>query len=238
MLKIRKSDDRGLAELDWLRSRHPFSFADYHDSGFMGFGSLRVINEDRIEPSRGFATHAHRDMEIVTYVLEGALEHRDSIGSSGVIRPGDVQRMSAGMGIRHSEFNHSDLQAVHLLQIWIHPEQTGLAPEYEQKAFSDSDKRGVLRLVGSRDGRDGSVVIHQDIDMYAALLSEDGSLSHDLESGRVGWLQVARGEIELGEHRLRAGDGVAIEGPYSMALSGVSRNGDAEFLFFDMQHDG
>ncbi len=238
MLKIRRSDDRGLADIDWLHSRHTFSFADYHDSEFMGFGSLRVINEDRIEPSRGFSTHAHRDMEIVTYVLEGALEHKDSIGSRGVIRPGDVQRMSAGTGIRHSEFNHSESDAVHLLQIWILPQQTGLAPEYEQKAFSDSDKRGVLRLVGSRDGRDGSVVIHQDIDMYAALLSEDGSASHDLDAGRAGWLQVARGEIELGEHRLQAGDGVAIEGPYSMLMTGVPGNGDAEVLFFDMQHDG
>lgn len=231
MLKIRKAEDRGLANLEWLSSRHTFSFADYHDPDFMGFGPLHVINEDRVEPSKGFATHGHRDMEIVSYALEGALEHKDSIGNGGVIRPGDVQRMSAGTGIRHSEFNHSDSQVVRFLQIWILPEQAGLTPGYEQKTFSDDDKRGRLRLVGSRDGRDGSVVIHQDVDMYAALLSEGQAVTHDVIAGRKGWVQIARGAVTLGDERLQAGDGAAIEGPYMTVLTGTS---DGEVLLFDL----
>jgi redox-sensitive bicupin YhaK (pirin superfamily) len=199
MLAIRKAPERGRASFGWLDSRHSFSFGHYHDPAFMGHGPLRVINEDRVEPGRGFDTHGHRDMEIISYVLDGALEHKDSIGTGSVIRPGDVQRMSAGTGVMHSEFNASKTEPVHFLQIWILPAANGIAPGYEQKHFSDAEKRGRLRLVGSRDGREGSVTIHQDISLYAALLDGTDRVSYELPEGCKGWVQIARTEISLVE---------------------------------------
>ena len=231
MLAIRPADDRGLANLGWLNSRHTFSFGHYYDPQFMGFGPLRVINEDRVKPSQGFGTHGHSDMEIISYVLDGALEHRDSLGTGSIIRPGDVQRMTAGTGVRHSEYNASSTDPVHFLQIWIIPEKNGLEPSYEQKAFSDDEKRGQLRLVGSRDGRDGSVMIHQDVDLYASLLGANDSVSYELGEDRNGWVQVARGSVRLDDNELSAGDGVALEGARTLAFEGV---GDAEILLFDM----
>jgi quercetin 2,3-dioxygenase len=232
MLTIRSAQDRGVANFGWLDSRHTFSFGNYRDPKYMGFADLRVINEDFVAPGQGFPTHGHQDMEIVTYILEGALEHKDSIGTGSVILPGDVQRMSAGTGIRHSEYNASQSETVHLLQIWILPEQKGIEPSYEQKNFSEADKLSKLRLVGSRDGRDGSVVIHQDINLYAAALPAGESVSHAFGSGRVGWLQVARGSVKLNEHQLKAGDGVAIDRETKIEIQGIDRN--AEVLLFDM----
>jgi quercetin 2,3-dioxygenase len=232
MLTIRSAQDRGVANFGWLDSRHTFSFGNYHDPNHMGFADLRVINEDIVAPGQGFPTHGHQDMEIVTYILEGALEHKDSIGTGSVILPGDVQRMSAGTGIRHSEYNASQSETVHLLQIWILPEQKGIAPSYEQKNFTEADKLGKLRLVGSRDGRDGSVVIHQDINLYAATLPGGESVSHTFAPGRVGWLQVARGSVQLNEHQLKAGDGVAIDRETKIDIQGIDR--DTEVLLFDM----
>ena len=231
MLDIRRSEDRGRANFGWLNSRHTFSFGHYYDPGFMGFGPLRVINEDRVQPGRGFDTHGHSDMEIISYVLDGALEHKDSMGNGSIIKPGDVQRMTAGTGVRHSEFNASDTDSVHFLQIWILPERDGLEPGYEQNAFSVEDKRGKLALVGSRDGRDGSVTIHQDVDLYATLLSDGETVSHDLADGRKGWVQVATGTVTLNGRELDAGDGVAVQGPATIEIAGTS---DTEVLLFDM----
>ncbi len=231
MLAIRPANERGLANLGWLNSRHTFSFGHYYDPKFMGFGPLRVINEDRVEPGQGFGTHGHSDMEIISYVLDGALEHKDSLGTGSIIRPGDVQRMSAGTGVRHSEFNASDSDPVHFLQIWILPEQDGLEPSYEQKAFSDDEKRGRLRLVGSRDGRDGSVTIHQDVNLYASLLASGDRVDYELGEGRYGWVQVARGSVRLDDNNLSAGDGVALRGDRTVELEGVD---GAEILLFDM----
>lgn len=230
-LTLRKSDERGHANLGWLDSRHSFSFGHYHDPKHMGFGPLRVINDDRVAPGGGFATHPHSDMEIISYVLEGRLAHKDSLGTGSVIRPGDVQRMSAGTGIRHSEFNASKTEPVHFLQIWIIPERNGLAPGYEQKTFADAEKRGKLRLVGSRDGRDGSVTIHRDVDLYASLLSAGETVTHQLPAGRGAWVQVARGSLILNGERLAEGDGVAVSTPGALRLEGVD---DAEALLFDM----
>src|SRR3979490_2410720 len=207
MIAVRHREERGVANFGWLDSRHTFSFGEYHDPAHMGFGPLRVINEDRVQPGTGFDTHGHRDMEIISYVLEGALEHKDSIGTGSVIRPGDVKVMSAGTGIRHSEFNHSKTEPVHFLQIWVMPNRQGIAPRYEQKTFPDAEKRGRLRLVGSSDGRDGSVVIHQDVELLAALLSAGEKLTHTLASGRKGWIQVIRGAVVLDGGDLVAGDG-------------------------------
>ena len=232
MLAIRHAEDRGLANFGWLNSRHTFSFGRYYDPQFMGFGPLRVINEDRVRPGQGFDTHGHSDMEIISYVLDGALEHKDSMGNGSIIRPGDVQRMTAGTGVRHSEYNASDTDPVHFLQIWILPEQDGLEPGYEQKAFSDGEKRGRLRLVGSRDGRDGSVTIHQDVDLYATLLGDGDSVGHELAEGRKAWVQVATGNAVLNGEPLEPGDGVAIDGPASIRLTGSS---DTEVLLFDMR---
>jgi quercetin 2,3-dioxygenase len=232
MLRIRPAQDRGIANLGWLESRHSFSFGEYHDPNHMGFADLRVINEDRVAPGKGFGTHGHRDMEIVTYVLEGTLEHKDSIGTGSVIRPGDVQRMSAGTGIQHSEFNASTAEPVHLLQIWILPEEKGIEPGYEQKHFAVSDKRGKLRLVGSRDGRDGSITIHQHVDLYAAALWEGESVSYTFTPSRVGWLQVARGAVQLNDRSLSAGDGVAIAQESLITLQGVTQ--ESEVLLFEM----
>lgn len=231
MLQVRHAEERGIANLGWLHSKHTFSFGQYYDPKFMGFGPLRVINEDRVQPGKGFGMHGHEDMEIISYVLQGSLEHRDSIGTGSVIRPGEVQRMSAGTGIRHSEFNHSDSELVHFLQIWILPEREGLEPSYEQKAFGEDEKLGQLRLVGSRDGRDGSVTIHQDVDLYSTLLAEGKAVNHKLAENRNCWAQVARGTVRVDGEQLHPGDGVAIIDQHAFTLHGLS---DAEVLIFDM----
>ncbi len=231
---IRKSEHRGEAKFGWLDSKHSFSFGQYYDPDHMGFGPLRVINEDRVAPGEGFPTHPHSDMEILSYVLEGALEHRDSLGTGSVIRPGDVQRMSAGTGIRHSEFNASHAEPVHFLQIWIVPERRGIEPGYEQKAFQAEEKRGHLRLVASRDGREGSVTIHQDASLYATVLSEGARAAHDLAEGRLAWIQVARGRVRLNGDGLEAGDGIGVDAPGTLELEGES---DAEVLLFDMSSE-
>jgi redox-sensitive bicupin YhaK (pirin superfamily) len=231
MITIRKSDDRGRADHGWLDSRHTFSFADYHDPDQMGFRTLRVINEDRVEAGQGFGTHPHRDMEILSYVLEGALEHKDSMGTSSTIRPGEVQRMTAGTGVLHSEYNPSRKEPVHFLQIWIMPEKKSLKPGYEQKAFPDVDRKNRLRLVASRDGRDGSLTIHQDAELYTTLLSRGESVSHPLKAGRHAWVQVARGAATLNGKPLATGDGAAISGEQSLELKATA---DAEVLMFDL----
>jgi redox-sensitive bicupin YhaK (pirin superfamily) len=228
MIRVRKADDRGHFNHGWLNTFHTFSFADYHDPDFMGFRALRVINEDWVTPGQGFGTHGHRDMEIVTYVLEGALSHADSMGTGSVIRPGEVQRMSAGTGVMHSEKNASDEQ-VHLLQIWILPERHGLRPEYEQKAFPASERDGRLRLVASHDGRDGSLTIHQDVDLYTTTLRDGASVTFDIRPNRYGWLQVARGALSLNGQPLSAGDGAAIENETKLTIAG-----DGEALLFDL----
>jgi redox-sensitive bicupin YhaK (pirin superfamily) len=232
MLSIRKSAERGIANLGWLHSRHSFSFADYYDPQHMGFGPLRVINEDTVRPGQGFGTHGHRDMEIISYVLEGALEHKDSIGTGSVIRPGDVQVMSAGTGIRHSEFNHSKTEPVHFLQIWIVPDRDGITPRYDQKTFPDAEKRGRLRLVGASDGRDGSIVIHQDVELFAGILDAGEQAAHAFKKGRKGWLQVVRGSVEANQQRLQAGDGVAMQDELNLALN--SQADGTEVLVFDL----
>jgi len=232
MITIRPAQDRGTANFGWLDSRHTFSFGNYHDPNYMGFADLRVINEDKVTSGQGFGTHGHRDMEIISYVLEGALEHKDSIGTGSVIRPGDVQRMSAGTGIQHSEFNASKTEPVHFLQIWILPEQKGIKPSYEQKTFSEEEKRGTLRLVGSRDGRDGSITIHQDVNLYASTLPDGETVSHPLAEGRVAWLQVVRGAVQLNDQPLTAGDGAAIAQESRITLQGAAK--DTEVLLFDM----
>ncbi len=231
MISIRRAEERGLAHFGWLHSRHTFSFGNYFDPRFMGFGPLRVINEDRVEPGRGFGEHGHRDMEIISYVVEGALEHRDSMGNGSVIRPGDIQRMTAGSGVRHSEMNHSATEPVHFLQIWIEPEREGLAPDYEQKTFNDGDRRGILRLVGSRDGREGSITIHRDVDLYASLLAPGERISHDVDDERRVWLQVVRGELDVEGMPVSAGDGLALVSPRALSITAAS---DAELLLFDM----
>ncbi len=232
MITIRPAQDRGAANFGWLDSRHTFSFGNYYDANHMGFANLRVINEDKVTPGQGFGTHGHRDMEIISYVLAGALEHKDSIGTGSVIRPGDVQRMSAGTGIRHSEYNASKTEPVHFLQIWILPEQEGIAPGYEQKTFPAEEQRGTWRLVGSRDGRDGSITIHQDVNLYAATLHEGDVVRHAFANGRVAWLQVARGAVQLNDQTLTAGDGAAIVQESQITVQGAAHN--AEVLLFDM----
>jgi redox-sensitive bicupin YhaK (pirin superfamily) len=232
MITIRHAKERGVANFGWLDSRHTFSFGEYYDPAKMGFGPLRVINEDRVSPGQGFGTHGHKDMEIISYVLEGALEHKDSIGTGSVIRPGDVQVMSAGTGIRHSEFNHSKTEPVHFLQIWVMPDRQGIAPRYEQKTFPDAEKRGRLRLVGSSDGRDGSVVIHQDVELLAALLTAGERVTHALAAGRKGWIQVIRGAVALHGHDLAAGDGAAVADESDLSITGKVDN--TELLVFDL----
>ena len=230
-LVVRRAGERGRANFGWLDSRHTFSFGNYHDPEHMGFGPLRVINDDRVAPGGGFPTHPHADMEIVTYVLDGALAHEDSLGTGSAIRPGDVQRMSAGTGIRHSEFNASRTEPVHFLQIWIFPERRGLVPSYEQKSFGGGADVGRLRLIGSRSGRDGSLTIHQEVDLYAARLSRGDAVSHALDEQRLAWVQVARGEVNLNGEKLMAGDGVATTEPGTLTLEAAA---DAEVLLFDM----
>jgi redox-sensitive bicupin YhaK (pirin superfamily) len=232
MIAVRHAAERGTVNLGWLDSRHTFSFGHYYDPDHMGFGPLRVINEDRVRPGAGFDTHGHQDMEIISYVLEGALEHKDSIGTGSVIRPGDVQVMSAGTGIRHSEFNHSKSEPVHFLQIWVLPNRKGLPPRYDQKSFPATEKRDRLRLVGSPDGRDGSIVIHQDADIYDTLLSRDHAVSHALKAGRKGWVQVVSGAVEVNGKAAAAGDGVAVED--EAVLSVTSRADGSEVLVFDL----
>ena len=232
MLNIRKAQDRGKANLGWLESYHTFSFAEYYDPQHMGFADLRVINDDIIAPAKGFGTHPHRDMEIVTYVLDGALEHRDSMGNGSVMRPGDVQRMSAGTGVTHSEFNHSQQEPVHLLQIWILPNRNGHTPGYEQKHFAADEKRGRLRLIASLDGAEGSVSLNQDVKVFAALLDGEETASYAVNTGRVAWIHVARGEVEINGETLRGGDGASVDPETELNLS----NGqDAEILLFDMK---
>jgi redox-sensitive bicupin YhaK (pirin superfamily) len=232
MINVRHAAERGTANFGWLDSRHTFSFGHYYDPDHMGFGPLRVINEDRVAPGKGFDTHGHQDMEIISYVLDGALEHKDSIGTGSVIRPGDVQVMSAGTGIRHSEFNHSKKDPVHFLQIWLLPDRQGIAPRYDQKSFSGAEKRDRLRLVGSPDGRDGSIVIHQDAEIYDALLSRGRAVSHPLQAGRKSWIQVVRGAVEVNGKGAIAGDGVAVENEAVVSITAPTE--DAEVLVFDL----
>ena len=231
MISVRRADERGHADHGWLDTRHTFSFADYHDPKYLGFRGLRVINEDRVQPGQGFPPHGHRDMEIVSYVLAGALEHKDSLGTGSVIRPGDVQRMSAGTGVRHSEYNHSKDEPVHFLQVWILPERQGLEPGYEQRHFSDADKRAGLRLIASREGTDGSVTIHADAKIYAAVVEQGQRLRHALAEHRHAWLQVARGAITLNDRPLVHGDGAAVSGEPALTIAGAER---AEVLVFDL----
>jgi redox-sensitive bicupin YhaK (pirin superfamily) len=234
MITIRRAEERGHADHGWLDTRHTFSFADYHDPAHMGFGDLRVVNEDRVRAGAGFGTHGHRDMEILSYVLEGELAHRDSMGNGSTIRPGEVQRMSAGTGVRHSETNPSRERPVHFLQIWILPSEQGLAPGYEQKAFPAEERRGKLKLVASPDGRDGSVTIHQDARVSIALLAGGERLRHEIARGRRAWVQVARGEVGVNGARLRAGDGAAVEGEAALEIEGKGPP-EAEVLVFDLR---
>ena len=231
MLEIRRSGERGLADHGWLRSFHSFSFADYYDPQHVGFGPLRVINEDRVEPGRGFGAHGHRDMEIVSYVLEGGLAHRDSMGNGSVLKPGDVQRMSAGTGVTHSEYNASQTEPVHFLQIWIEPDARGLAPGYEETHFDAAQKRGRLRLIASPDGRDGSVTIHQDASLYAALLDGDETVDFVQRPGRRTYVHVVRGSARVNGHALEAGDALKIAGEERVRIDGAR---SAEVLLFDL----
>jgi redox-sensitive bicupin YhaK (pirin superfamily) len=231
MFSVRRAQDRGHANHGWLDSHHTFSFADYYDPEEMGFGALRVINEDRVQPGMGFGTHGHRDMEIVSYVLEGALQHKDSMGTGSTIKPGDVQRMSAGTGVMHSEFNASDKDLVHFLQIWIVPKYTGVKPGYEQKYFAPEDKHGKLRLVAAPDGRDGSVAINQDAYLYATILDGDDEAVHPIGSGRRAYVHVARGAIKVNGELLNAGDGVKITKESKVILAAAD---GGEALLFDL----
>jgi quercetin 2,3-dioxygenase len=231
MIVLRRSCERGHADHGWLNSYHSFSFAEYHDPRHMGVGNLRVINEDRIAAGTGFGTHGHRDMEIVSYVIDGALGHKDSIGNGATILPGDVQRMSAGSGIQHSEFNHAPGKTTHFLQIWILPNVRGIAPGYEQKHFADADKRGRLRLVASSDGRDGSVTIHADAAMYAGLLDGSESVTLPLDSARQAYVHCVRGELSVNGQALKAGDAAHLQGEAALSLTQAS---DAEVIAFDL----
>ncbi|MBD2504444.1 pirin family protein [Anabaena azotica] len=228
---IHDRNARGRSQTGWLDSYHTFSFSSFYDPNRMGFRSLRVINDDRIAPGAGFPTHGHRDMEILTYVLSGAVEHKDSLGTGSVIRPGDVQIMSAGTGIQHSEFNHSSTEPLHLLQIWILPDEKGLAPRYEQKAFTPAEKLGQLRLVAAKDGRDGAVTIHQDVDIYASVLQPGDVVNYRLKGDRYAWLQIAQGVATLNGEQLRAGDGVQINGEEQLQ---ISTEIGTELLLFDL----
>ncbi|MEO8905880.1 MAG: pirin family protein [Polyangiaceae bacterium] len=231
MITLRRAPERGHAQHGWLDSWHTFSFGDYYDAKHMGFRSLRVINDDSVAPGKGFPTHSHRDMEIMTYVLDGALEHRDSMGNGSVMKPGDVQRMTAGTGVGHSEFNASPTEPVHFLQIWVLPEARNISPGYEQKYFSTADRQGKLRLVASRDGADGAVVVHQDLKLFAGLFAEGESASYPLAAGRHAWLHVARGKLRVNGQELATGDAVQVSDEAALELSGVQ---DAEVLLFDL----
>jgi redox-sensitive bicupin YhaK (pirin superfamily) len=231
MQTLRPANDRGHARLNWLESFHTFSFADYFDPRHMGIGNLRVINEDVIAPGGGFPTHGHKDMEIVTYLLDGALQHKDSMGNGSVIRPGDVQYMAAGSGVRHSEFNASDSEPAHLLQIWLMPDRTGVTPRYDQKHFSAEERRGRLALVVSPDGRDGSIATHQDGLIYASLLAEGQSVSQPLATGRQAYVHLARGEVRVNGETLTGGDALHVQGEREVNIEGAA---DAELLLFDL----
>jgi quercetin 2,3-dioxygenase len=231
MITLRRSAERGHADHGWLNSYHSFSFAGYQDPDHMGFGPLRVINEDRVAPGQGFGTHGHRDMEIISYVLSGALAHKDSMGNGSVLRPGYVQRMSAGKGVMHSEFNHSPDDLVHFLQIWIEPNVTGIAPGYEETQFDDESKRGTLRLIASHDGRDGAVTIHQDAYVYASLLNGADKVSHTLAQGRKAYVHVVRGDVAVNGQVLTTGDAAKLSGETLVELAQAK---DAEILLFDL----
>jgi quercetin 2,3-dioxygenase len=231
MITLRQSRERGHFDHGWLNTYHTFSFDQYYDPRYTGFRQLRVINEDFVAPGRGFPTHGHRDMEIITYILEGALQHEDSMGNGSIIRPGDVQRMTAGTGVRHSEKNASNEEAVHLLQIWILPDTVDLEPSYEQKAFAEDERRGQLRLIASNDGRDGSVTVHQDVSVFASIIGAGEGVKRDMDQTRYGWIQVARGEIEVNGQRAGQGDGAIAMGESSLEIvAGKS----AEILLFDL----
>ncbi len=232
MIDVRKSTDRGHAQHGWLDSFHSFSFADYYDPRHMGFGALRVINEDRVEPGQGFGTHGHRDMEIISYVLSGGLAHKDSMGNGSTIRPGDVQRMSAGTGVTHSEFNGSREAPVHFLQIWILPDRPGHRPSHEQKLFPEAERKGKLGLLASPDAADGSLTIHQDARVYGTVLAKGERVRHALAQGRHAWVQVARGEVTVNGRALRAGDGAATSDEREVAIEGAGSGGEA--LLFDL----
>jgi hypothetical protein len=231
MLKKRPANERGGGDHGWLNTRHTFSFNDFYDPDYMGFRVLRVVNEDRVQPGQGFGTHGHRDMEIVTYVLEGALAHKDSLGTGSVLRPGEFQRMTAGTGIRHSEFNPSETEPVHFYQIWIVPERRGLAPSYEQRSFPEAERQGRLRLVASPDGRDGSLTVQQDVRVFLSSLGENQQVTHQLESGRYAWLQVLRGALQLDGLDLAAGDGVAVSEETALPIRATK---PSEVMLFDM----
>lgn len=231
MIDIITSDSRGAADHGWLKSKHTFSFADYHNPEMMGFAKLRVVNEDWIEAGQGFGTHPHRDMEIVTYMIDGALEHKDSMGNGSVIRPGELQRMTAGTGVFHSEFNHSQDEQAHLLQIWILPERNGLEPGYEQKLYPSEEKRNQWRLVGSRDGRDGSLTIHQDVNLWSTELAQGNEIEYAFDGRRRGFMQVVRGAIEVDGQTISAGDALATRDQDAISVRAID---DSELLLFDM----
>ena len=231
MINVRRANERGHFDHGWLNTYHTFSFDQYYDPRYMGFRSLRVINEDFVAPGRGFPKHGHRDMEIITYILEGALKHEDSMGTGSVIRPGDVQRMSAGTGVKHSEQNASDSNPVHLLQIWILPHTIELEPSYEQKAFSDDERRGQLRLIASEDGRDGSVKVHQDVSLFASILDAEQQVERSMDQQRYAWIQVARGAITVNGEKADQGDGVTVAGESSLTIGAQE---PAEILLFDL----
>jgi redox-sensitive bicupin YhaK (pirin superfamily) len=231
MITIRRSKERGHFDHGWLNTYHTFSFDQYHDPRYMGFRTLRVINEDFVAAARGFPKHGHRDMEIITYILEGALKHEDSMGNGSVIRPGDVQRMTAGTGVRHSEQNASLQERVHLLQIWILPHTVGLEPGYEQKAFSEDERRGQLRLIASEDGREGSVLVHQDVSLFASILPAGNEVEHAMDQRRYAWIQVARGVVSVNGEKAEQGDGLIVVGESSLRIKAEE---DAEVLLFDL----
>lgn len=233
MLEVRRSTDRGVASFGWLESRHTFSFGEYYDARHQGYGPLRVINEDRVQPSQGFGAHGHRNMEIISYVLDGALEHKDSMGNGSVLRYGDVQRMSAGSGVRHSEYNHSKTDSVHFLQIWIEPNVAGTEPSYAERHFDTASKQGRLRLIVSADGRGGSVPVLQDVSMYAAILGAKDRIEQVLNPLRLAYVHVARGQVEANGIMLQAGDGLKIR---EESLLVFERANDAEILLFDLPH--
>lgn len=231
MITLRPAQERGHFNHGWLDTYHTFSFADYYDPNHMGFRTLRVINDDTVAPGQGFGTHGHRDMEIISYVLQGALEHKDSMGSGGVLRPGDVQRMSAGTGVLHSEFNHSQEEPVRFLQVWIHPQEKGISPRYDDRTFPIKEKRGELILIASPDGREDSLAIQQDVKVFASILDPGQSAAHRLEPNRHGWIQVARGRLRLNDQVLQRGDGASMNHESRLELEGVD---ETEFLLFDL----